>query len=524
MADNVCNKCGYELFIKTVLEDSYVYWCPHCLNLRSLDKNESLCLCEKYVELTKLQSIKYCQNFSTESLIYISLNLREMATIELLDLVNIKIPYVIWSTLILKDCLINSINGQEVYVQEELHQLFSYYEERVLAENLLVEVQENYFYLFEDNLELSELVPDTQLITIDERSYRAIPSCKWRYYMEAAKTIQLGPNLMMRKIKEDIVDKLKKRQLDIKQKEYKLKRANGKSKVKIQRELFRLKASSLKETMELLYNSFHSIYYNKDIFKFSEVKRDDGVLKFIDLIREYSKEHIKYVSQNPFKMKKYYEMSLNEFWTLCDSQLLDFDEMYAMLVSSKTDCKAFPLLVEHDSKILVCPEMLLLISAFIRFESNKEEYKSELRFLGDDFEESVVELFESHGFSLNHPKHKKQKLVRFKIESIGREFDLLPYNEKYLFVIECKRNSLKPGYIFESERKRRATGLKDEIDSKHLFRVQYFQDKYKLFGFKSDKVVKGLIVTLIKEEIEEYNGIDIVPYFDLQEYIENYID
>ena len=69
MANNFCNKCGYDLFIKTVLEDSYAYWCPYCLNLRPLDKNEALYLCEKYVELTQLQSIKYCQNFSTESLI-----------------------------------------------------------------------------------------------------------------------------------------------------------------------------------------------------------------------------------------------------------------------------------------------------------------------------------------------------------------------------------------------------------------------------------------------------------------------
>lgn len=62
-------------------------------------------------------------------------------------------------------------------------------------------------------------------------------------------------------------------------------------------------------------------------------------------------------------------------------------------------------------------------------------------------------------------------------------------------------------------------GIKDEIDNKHIDRVTYFQEKQKEFGFKNHRKVKGLIVTLIKEDIESYKDIDIVPLCDLEMYL-----
>ena len=245
--------------------------------------------------------------------------------------------------------------------------------------------------------------------------------------------------------------------------------------------------------MEILYNSFHATYYNEKFFNFSEIEREDKILNFIDLIRIISKEKLKHIQQNPPQIKNYYEMSLNEFETLCIKESLDPNKMYSMLVSSKENCKDFPLLVEYQTKILVCPDMLLLISSFIRYGFAKEQYKSDLSFLGTDFVESVIELFESQGFILEHPKHKGKRLVGIKIDSINREFDLLPYNEKYLFVIECKRNSLRPQYIFDYEKENRAfgnDGIKDEIDNKHLTRVQYFQNNQTEFGFNQKELLR----------------------------------
>ena len=202
MAINVCNNCGNELFIKELLEESYEYWCPHCSNLNFIDKKESLKICKKYIELTIQRSLSYCQRFSTEQLIYTSLNLREMAIKKHPDFVNIRIQEILFATLILKDCLKNSFSGQENYTKENLYQLFSVYRDRVIAENTLIEVQENYFYIFEDSLELANLVQNCQIINIDGKSYRVIPSSKWRYFIEASETVQLTPSIRTEKIKK----------------------------------------------------------------------------------------------------------------------------------------------------------------------------------------------------------------------------------------------------------------------------------------------------------------------------------
>ena len=49
----------------------------------------------------------------------------------------------------------------------------------------------------------------------------------------------------------------------------------------------------------------------------------------------------------------------------------------------------------------------------------------------------------------------------------------------------------------------------------------YFQNKQRDFGFIKHKEVKGLIVTLIKEDIECYKDIDIVPLCDLEMYLKS---
>ena len=312
----------------------------------------------------------------------------------------------------------------------------------------------------------------------------------------------------------------------IKSIEIKLNRANKRKRKQLIEKISELNETSIFEMLEGLYNSIHLRYYNEDFLMFSEIKREEKILNFIGQIMVVGEERLKHIEQDQKYKKYYYEMSYDEFIHLCNLDSLDFAEMRDMLISSEMNCKQFPLLIEYESKILVCPETIKLILSLLRFDFGKCEYKSKLGSLGDDFEEKTVEFFELQGFSLDHPRNKEQRLVGIKINCINREIDLLPYNDKYLFVVECKRNSIKPKYIFDYERRNRAIGnqgIKDEIDTKHLIRVRYFQNNQEEFGFKSIKTVKGLIVTLIKEDIENYLGVDIVPFSDLEAYIQNYI-
>jgi hypothetical protein len=523
----VCEECGNDLFLKNVLEDSYEYCCPSCFNLSPFDKTKSLELCREYIELTKQASLNYCQRFSREMLLYLALNKREMILKELSDVINIKVGDILWPTLIIRDCLDKSFNGQGNYSKENLDYLCSYYSERIIAENLLIEIQENYFYLFEDSHELKELVPHSLIIVLNnDRRYRAVPSYRWRYFIEAAETVHFGPSIRKERIIKRINTRERERQLRRKRIEIQLNRANERKRKKLLEKLSELKEISIAETLEELYNSIYLRYYNEDFLAFREIRREKKILSFIGQIMAVAKERLNHIEQDQKYKKYYYEMSYDEFIHLCSLNSLDFSEMCDTLLSSEMDCKQFPLLIEYGSKILVCPETITLILSLIRFDFAKCEYKSKLGSLGDDFEEKTIELFESEGFSLDHPKNKEQRLVKIKISCINREIDLLPYNNKYLFVVECKRNSLKPKYIFDYERKNRALGnegIKDEIENKHLMRVQYFQNNQEEFGFSSTKIVKGLIVTLIKEDIENYNGVDVVPFSDLQEYIKNYI-
>jgi hypothetical protein len=527
MNNNVCEKCGNELFLKNVLENSYEYCCLSCFNLSPLDRTKSLELCREYIELTKQASLNYCQRFSREMLLYLALNTREMILKEFPDVINIKVGDILWPTLIIRDCLDKSFNGQGNYSKENLDHLFSYYSERIIAENLLIEIQENYFYLFEDSHELKELVPNSLIIVLNnDRRYRAVPSYRWRYFIEAAETVHFGPSIRKERIIKLINMRVRERQLKKKRIDIQLNRANKRKRKQLIRKRSELDEISIAETLEELYNSIYLRYYNEDFLAFSEIRKEEKILSFIGQIIAVGRERLNHAEQDQKYKKYYYEMSYDEFIHFCSLNSLDFAEMCDMLLSCEMDCKQFPLLIEYGSKILVCPETITLILSLIRFDFAKCEYKSKLGSLGDDFEEKTIELFESEGFSLDHPKNKEQKLVKIKISCINREIDLLPYNDKYLFVVECKRNSLKPKYIFDYERKNRALGnegIKDEIENKHLMRVRYFQNNQEEFGFSSIKTVKGLIVTLIKEDIENYNGVDVVPFSDLQEYIKNYI-
>ena len=56
MAVNACKNSGNELFIKAILEESYEYWCPNCLNIDSVTKNESLEICKKYSNYSAYQN------------------------------------------------------------------------------------------------------------------------------------------------------------------------------------------------------------------------------------------------------------------------------------------------------------------------------------------------------------------------------------------------------------------------------------------------------------------------------------
>lgn len=531
MIENSCQTCGNELFLKEVFEDSYNYWCPYCAGFISIDKEIALDLCEAHAKSSKKLASNFCSTFSREDLISYSLNRRELSVINEKDAINIKVRDFITSSLIIKDCL-NGCYGGDQSLKENMGILFSRYDDLISSENLITQVSEDYVFIFESHPEI-ELAP-TQIMDSFEahgKNYLVLPSYKWGYFIDAVETVQFAPLPRRDKVKKQMKLRAQEQERRMKALELELSRAKKNTRSKIEQKIVDEKEKTRAETLSIIYNSMCPSYFNFNFFAFNEIRSDSNALNFMVSLLNYCKEMRLSQPQNHKNDNLYYEIGLDIFDFLCGLKSLDCEDMYRMLVSSEENCKEFPLLVDDNLNILICPETLFLVSSLILFASNIEKYNSDLGFRGTEFEHETRDVFESCSFSLEHPLYKNKsvtnKKIKFEINGnkIQREIDLLPYNDEYLFVVDCKRNSLRPKYILNHEKQNRAfgnDGIKDEIENKHIDRVNYFENNQIDFGFKKERKVKGLIVTLIKEDIETYKGIDVVPFSDLKVYLKDF--
>jgi hypothetical protein len=526
-----CETCGRELFIGKILETSYEYWCPFCYGLNPLDRDEEIEVCENYIKEIRVKALTIAQTFSISALLFASLTSRELEARKIGKMENNNIRIILWSTLVIRDCIKGnySTSSSKQPTAENLYGLFSYYARIIQSENLLVEVKEGYSHLFDSNsIAKSDFIHET--VETEDKLYMAFPTQQKRYYYEMMQTLQMYPDErfeLSKNIENAKAEKYSKEKTETK---IRIGRAKRKEKEKLEKKLSNIEKASLAKIYEIIYNSFHSVCYNKDFFSFEDIGKDAKTIDFATLIREESDHEIKRISRQSGEEQVVDVIEISKFKNRCELNGVDFTDIRRILISSEDNCKEFPLLVERENNILVCPEMLLFILTLIKFGIDKESYKSDSSLLGNDFEKEVKAIFELHDFSLRHPLHKRQELINQKIkfekdgELVEREVDLILYNEKLLFVVECKRNSFKPGYIFKSERQNRVSkngGLKDEIDNKHIDRVTYLQENQRSLGFKGYREVKGLIVTLIKEDIECYKGMDIVPLCDLKMYLQS---
>jgi hypothetical protein len=536
MYEDICKSCGKELFIGKILEHSYEYWCPFCLGLSPLEINEAIRICEKYSKEIRGKALMSAQAFSKNDLLVPALITREMEAIKVKRGENNRIQYILWSSLIIRDCFKgnHSISSAKLPTAENMHELFLFYDSVIASENLFVKVKEGYFYIFEVNSEIILRIKDLKVlhetIEVEGKNYMAFPAQQWRYYSEMAQTINMCPDTRFKQIKNNVNSKWEALQKEENELKSQIMIARGKKKTKLERKLLNIQKLSTAEFIESCYNSFHASYYNKDFFSFEDISKNTTIFDFFDLITKISANQIEILSKQLGEEQIVYRIEISKFKSICELKGLDFTEIRKVLIFSEDNCEGFPLFVEYKNEILICPDTLFIFSNLIKFSIDKESYKSDSYSLGDDFEKEIKTIFESYSYSLSDPLNKNKKLIRRKIKfkkegkMVKREIDLLPYNDKLLFVVECKRNSFKPGYIFKSDRQDRISsngGIKDEINNKHIDRVTYFYNKQNEFGFKNHRKVKGLIITLIKEDIEHYMDIDIVPLCDLGMYLKN---
>lgn len=385
-----CETCGRELFISKISENSYEYWCPFCSGLNPLERNEAINVCENYIKEVPGKALAIAQTFSRSALLFAALNSREIEARKIKKMENNHIQIILWSSLIIRDCIKGNYNtsSSKQPTVENLYDLFSFYSRIIQSENLLVNIKEGYFHLFEVN-PIAKLDFIQEPLEIEGKIYKAFPTQQWRYYNEMMQTIQMCLDDRFDQNKNKVNTKVENYLKEKKEIKLKIKRAGKKAKIKLEKELLNIEKSFKAETFEIVYNSFHSVYYNKDFFSFEDIGKNEKIIDFIDLIIKASAHEIERLSKQLGEEQILYEIEISKFKNICEFKGLDFTEIRRILISSEDNCKEFPLLVEHENKILVCPETLLFILSLIKFDIDKESYKSDSGLLGDDFEKKL---------------------------------------------------------------------------------------------------------------------------------------
>lgn len=96
-----------------------------------------------------------------------------------------------------------------------------------------------------------------------------------------------------------------------------------------------------------------------------------------------------------------------------------------------------------------------------------------------------------------------------------KEIDLIAYDDKNILVVECKEWRPAPKILWKYQQEYRVKDIKKEIDEKHIDRVEYIKKNYNKFGFVGNYNIKGVVITRIKENIEVYRDMKILPKYEL---------
>ena len=406
-----CHYCGSDLYIREMTKTGYDFFCPYCLNLPPIEKDKSLELLRNYLSKVKKIASECLSSFSKEKIIKDFTNFREISFKEN-EAISYNLERCVISTLIIRDCLKNnSVQTTFDSIPYNFQDLCFFYEQLYFINNSIIEVEQDFFRVFSLSEKL-KIVPNIKKVSfvLEKEEYCCIPKQIWQHYID---TSENSTFLSTRLRKDRSLAKQEEKVVSINQEINKInseiEKATKKRKKELQKQKEILKKMNISSTIEKIYNGFYAAYLNEHDLSFKEFESVDlegPVFKIIGKLIEYNKGT---------KCKSdslYYSITLKEFNMICESSSGNMEECYEILVSSKKDCKEFPLIIELNSEILVCPKFLTFIWPSILFKYSKT-FKDETGNLqGKKFELEVAKIFESHNFRLEHPYHKNVKLIR----------------------------------------------------------------------------------------------------------------
>lgn len=500
MKDRTCIKCGSELFLDHYDE----IFCPNCEGIKLLSKEESLVICAELIQDLDSYINLCCSFFSSNYLLQLCCRHREFDILESFGhYKKHKMDRMIASTILIAKVLKlpwqghNSAN-YELFIKPLSRNIKAH----VYLKYVQLMVYGEYGLFHQFSKECKFIKPNSYFISKrNNKKYAFFVNKNWESYRDTLEYYNISNKDRFEFIaKKDALKKaINEAFLQRQKRKY------------VQKE----KERSVYKTLEQIYVSFNYIYPDPETFSFKEINNEDEVLAFLRKI------HLIAQSRLP-KDDEITIINKSEFFQVADMFSYDSEELYDMLVSSYNSVKKFPIIVEINNELILCPKTIFLVIAFLTYKFN-EEIKNNL-LTGDEFEAVTENKLIELGFTVQDPKNPRIFLRGRKVKIEGkseRQIDLIAYNKKTIWVIECKDHSpwkLEPKILWERSRKKREKGIKKEIKKKHLDRLNFVKQNYKShFGFEKDYEIKGLLVTRIKERIKEYKGVYIISLNELEE-------
>lgn len=485
----ICRVCNFELYLDQ--HDNVL--CPNCNDFNPLSKSKSLEICEKLIKSFENKIDLICNEFSYDYLLKFGCEFREFGTKqESKNATEFRIDQIIEGTIFIKKVLA-SLHGKRKYSKQPKN-LKSNLLDLASLRQYIVFIHEDYGNLFECSNDLIKKFGFKCILSENNKNYTFIPKISYLDYKNNLKEYYMYPDTKFKELNEIANDENNQ-----------LKDYENSEKI-------------LFEVLRGIYYSLNYISLDPEMFSFDEIDNNPIVLKFIkDLY--FVSEEIVLMTGKPFAI-----MSKNLFFKMSNDYNFDSEKLYKMLVSSRSDIKNYPLLIEHDNKIILSPNVILLVWSFLEYKFNPEKVNNILT--GHYFEDKIEKKLLKLGFTTEDPNNPKLFLKGRKVKNkkFKREIDLIAYNDSTILVIECKDQGLwkiDPKILWKKRKEYRIKDIKEEIDNKHLDRVQFVKDNYKNhFGFKKDYKIEGLLLTSIKEDIDGYKGVKILCVYELKKIIE----
>ena len=155
------------------------------------------------------------------------------------------------------------------------------------------------------------------------------------------------------------------------------------------------------------------------------------------------------------------------------------------MVSIDGDPKPFPLIVQMDDLLGIPPLTLQLMSWYFSHDVYKQKINIMKTTEGYKFEDTVCNKLNEIGIAISDPIKPEsvfKNIVDKKRATL--EIDIIAHDDKNLYVIDCKSNSISILWYFKRYQEYRIRDLKDEVDKKMFKRKEWVKEHLRpLNGF-----------------------------------------